>query len=427
MPVTFNVASHPANQWRGRQPNTAEDVLRACEPQSANCERVLESSLTSEELPNVTPSSNGFVYAVMDAWGGHYHLRIRPDDVWVAILNQLNFYINAHAEELRRYFVAHNGKRELKVAMTSEGFAGFARKMSLKIRDNVVDSTLVEWVLPDFTTTTLHDRAVCSIVMMASLKAYFSYGSGITCGIPSVTLEGERSDWEEIYRRLDRLYEVGDEPSVWAEMLRPILLRFICAFDGTPDQTFWEHVVHRNTEMCGQDDLSGWLTAFCVWDSKGRWMPGDIPSDIPTKPADQGASADVVENASSERGRTGLGTFVRKLLPSRKGRKRLEGTRKAALHLEPGTGSVMTTIPGSYGDRQYTLDDISYFTIPRSEVPAGYCEVDVTLYHDEHKTHCTMIAGHFAMSVSSKESGEKPDTLSPAPHWMIFEKKVHFE
>ncbi len=101
------------------------------------------------------------------------------------------FSINAHAEELRRYFVAHDGKRELKVAMTSEGFAGFARKMSLKIRDNVrapnqvpdefssssglrsqvVDSTLVEWVLPDFTTTTLHDRAVCSIVMMASLKA----------------------------------------------------------------------------------------------------------------------------------------------------------------------------------------------------------------------------------------------------------------
>lgn len=82
---------------------------------------------------------------------------------------------------------------------------------------------------------------------------------------------------------------------------------------------------------------------------------------------------------------------------------------------------------GSYGRRQYTLDDISYFTIPTFEVPAGYCEVDVTLYHDEDKTHCTMIAGHFTISVSAKESGGKLDTLSPAPHWMIFEKKVHLE
>ncbi|KAI0690414.1 hypothetical protein C8T65DRAFT_834403 [Cerioporus squamosus] len=391
MPVTFTVATHPAEQWWGTQRNTAYDILAvAC-----------------------GSHSNGFAHAVLNAWAGHFYLRIRPDDVWVAILNQLNFYINAHAEELRRYFVAHDGKRELKVTSTSGDFAAFARKMSLKIRENVVDSTLVEWVLPDFTTTTVHDRAVCSIVMMASLKQYFTYASGETCGIPSVTLEGEKSDWEEIYRRLGRLYELGDEPSVWAEMLRPILRRFIRAFD-------WR----SGREMCGQDDLSGWLTAFCVWDHKGQWKPRDMPDIIPTQPTKEPASNDIGENVPSARARTGLGRFVKTLLTSKEARKRLED--KSTPH-ESATGSVMATVPGSYRDRQYTLDGVSYFTIPTAEVPEGYCEVDVTLYHDEHKTHCTMVAGHFAISASPMESGGKPDTLSPAPHWVIFEKKVHLE
>lgn len=123
---------------------------------------------------------------------------------------------------------------------------------------------------------------------------------GDTCGIPSVTLEGERSDWEDIYRRLDRLYELGDEPSVWAEMLRPILRRFIRAFDGDPDLTFWDHVAHRASEYCGQDDLSGWLTAFCVWDTHGNWQPRRMPSVIPTKPPPETRVSAVAPRTTAE-------------------------------------------------------------------------------------------------------------------------------
>ena len=64
---------------------------------------------------------------------------------------------------------------------------------------------------------------------------YFEYDFGT----PSVTLDGEKSDWEEIFWRLDRLDDFGDEASAWADMLRPILRRFIVAFDGDPDVPFW--------------------------------------------------------------------------------------------------------------------------------------------------------------------------------------------
>lgn len=158
----------------------------------------------------------------------------------------------------------------------------------------MVDSTLAEWILPDFTTTTIKDSTICSVLMMSTLKAcailplcaftsrsnrsnrYFEYFMGITCGIPTVTLEGTKADWERIVKRLDRLYELGDEPSAWANMLYPILRRFVSAFDGKPDTAFWKHVVYRQEEYCGQDDLNGWLTAFCVWTNAGKWKAGPL-------------------------------------------------------------------------------------------------------------------------------------------------------
>lgn len=98
----------------------------------------------------------------------------------------------------------------------------------------------------------------------------------ITCGIPSITLEGTRDDWERVLKRIDRLYDLGDEPSAWANMLRPILGRFVSAFDGEPDVEFWKHVVYRDQPMCGRDDMSGWLTAFCVWSHEGTWKAGPL-------------------------------------------------------------------------------------------------------------------------------------------------------
>ncbi len=114
--------------------------------------------------------------------------------------------------------------------------------------------------------------------------SYFVYEGGITCGIPSVTLEGTKSDWEDIHRRLWRLYELGPEPSVWADMLRPILRRFVDAFDGKPDIEFWNHIAYRDDSICGQDNLSGWITAFCVWSSEGKWIPQEMPAQTPTPP-----------------------------------------------------------------------------------------------------------------------------------------------
>lgn len=86
--------------------------------------------------------------SAIQAYNRHYHLRIRPDDVWFAILTQLSFYINAHAEELRGKSVAHAGKKELVVTFhgnhQTDDYGIFAKRITQEIGKNIVDPDLRE-------------------------------------------------------------------------------------------------------------------------------------------------------------------------------------------------------------------------------------------------------------------------------------------
>ncbi|KAM5542914.1 hypothetical protein V8D89_003298 [Ganoderma adspersum] len=449
MPVTFKVASHPANVvhlQKGGVRNPETVLKQGCKVQGGKCKEMLQSSVGDGDLATIVPNSNGFVYAALEAYGSHHHLRIRPDDVWLAILVQLNFYINAHAEELRSHFVAHEGKKRLVIKTVgtrhSVNYAKLARTFTKLIHENVVDDTLVKWILPKFTTTTLKDTTVCSVVMMATLKEYFEYFICITCGIPSITLEGERSDWEEIHRRLWRLYDLGKEPAVWAEMLRPILRRFIAAFDGEPDASFWNHIMYRTDDLCGIDDLSGWITAFCVWSSKGKWMGGleSLPQDVPVKPdyvpiPPSPGSAPAPSPATKR-----LDKVIPKWLrrhskspmpkPREKSSEGAAAPENAVPETESSTsspssseGSVMVPRPQRYRSPEYTLDGVQFFEVPVSGIPPGYCEVDVTVDDNGDELSCVMVAGHVAFSGSAAPGSDQIDTVSPEAHWFIFEKK----
>ncbi len=97
---------------------TPEDLLRGCSfTEHGKCEHIIQSSFSDPDLSHlpVEASNNGFVDAAIGAYNGHRNLIIRPDDVWLAILTQFNLYVNAHPEELRHHFVAHEGQKELEI------------------------------------------------------------------------------------------------------------------------------------------------------------------------------------------------------------------------------------------------------------------------------------------------------------------------
>lgn len=282
MPVAVTTASHASRVWTAEKSKNVADLFKkASYSEFQESRQIIQSSFSDDQLQttHISPSSNGFVNAAFHAYSSHHHLTIRPEDVWFSILSQLNFYINAHAEELREYFVAHKGQKELTIYAAGDiktvNFGNLARHMTKEIQDNVKDPDLQAWIMPDFSTTTDSDRAVAAVMMMGAMQKYFSYGMCLTCGIPSVTLLGEREDWEKISNRLNKLSEFGDEPTTFAELLRPVLRNFVATFDAQPKPSaevldFWSKIADRRSGGSGPSYLSGWITAFCMWDEDGK-------------------------------------------------------------------------------------------------------------------------------------------------------------
>lgn len=229
------------------------------------------------ETANATeifPSADSFLRGAIQAWGEHLHLEIRPEEVWFTILTQLNFYMEANSEKVRHLFVKHDGQETIYVEDTS--WTAVLLRFKDEIQKRVLTPWLRDWIVPDFSTTRMDDVMTANIMMMGLMKAYFRYEGGIICGLPSVTLLGERADWEKLLARLDRLTEFGAEPEMYRERLTPIFKRFVQSFDE-PDsdeiRKFWSQIVFAAYDgFCGAKplELSGWITGFLFWGTEGR-------------------------------------------------------------------------------------------------------------------------------------------------------------
>jgi hypothetical protein len=280
MPVTFCPATYLAES-RDVKPVTAAQILQqACPNQFEQVNEIMQYSVGGRSGPadtlfKIVPNENSFVNTVMSAYNNHFALVIRPDDVWLAIISQFSFYVNANAELLRANFVAHEGKRELEIfGSHPPDFAALSRQMGELIHKNVVDPALREWILPNFSTTTETDTTIGSMLMMTTMKKYFDYKMSFLCGIPRVTLEGEREDWDLILRRLEKLKEYGLQTIAWYHLLFPVISRFVKAFDdpNSPENfDFWQRAACEESFGSGSSECSGWITAFCVFSAEGRW------------------------------------------------------------------------------------------------------------------------------------------------------------
>ncbi|CAG8891029.1 unnamed protein product [Penicillium egyptiacum] len=107
--------------------------------------------------------------------------------------------------------------------METVDFGEMAWRMAKLMEKHVVNPELRSWIMPAFSTTTTSDEVVAAILMVGSIQKYFSYQFTIRCGIPSVTLLGEREDWELMVPKLAQLAQLGDEPARFAQLLRPVL------------------------------------------------------------------------------------------------------------------------------------------------------------------------------------------------------------
>ena len=123
----------------------------------------------------------GLTGAILEAYSRHHGLVLKPDSFWQVILIQFGYYVNANAEALRDRLVDFQGQKILKIVMppnTLEGYnyADFVNQMvDDQISKNIKDPSLVEWLIPSFTTTSPDDRVTAGVSIMSALQTFFRY------------------------------------------------------------------------------------------------------------------------------------------------------------------------------------------------------------------------------------------------------------
>ncbi|KAH7114140.1 hypothetical protein B0J13DRAFT_460411 [Dactylonectria estremocensis] len=291
MPATVRPsrnAPRVIRKWEFARTDSRFQFTDMCPKEDLKAKCIIQSSFDTVPAANedIISSTNGFVLGVLKAYNHHHHLILRPDDVWLAILTQLSFFINRHAEALRGLFVAHDGQTDIAVlssaVLLKQDMGAMAKALAQAVGQNLRADSMHNWIIPDFTTTTDTDVVAASIVMAGAFRSYFNHKFMFYCGIPSVTLLGTHKDWSKLNELLDRILTltdgmpVGNQPSEelvrFHHLLAPVLGYMARTFDDATDSSivnFWARMAHESGGS-GVHYISGWLTAFCFWDSEGK-------------------------------------------------------------------------------------------------------------------------------------------------------------
>jgi len=218
---------------------------------------------------------NGFLRAAHISFDNHLPLTLSPDDIWTAIAHGFAAHVNNHAEELRKQFVSHEGKKRINIRRDEfikgspdndwmGGFAEFSDKIGEcigKKKDLLVSS---------FSTTGVIEKATSEIVLMDTMKRYIDYWCITKCGIPEITLLGTVEDWEQICERALALSEFKCEE--WIGALIVVLDEFVKAAKGNVNKSFWQRFYKLN-DSSGGPYITGAINVFFPYIGKDASKP----------------------------------------------------------------------------------------------------------------------------------------------------------
>lgn len=236
---------------------------------------VLLSSSLEKDAQLISSSTHPVIGAAYLSYAGHRPLVLSPDMIWLCIAQGLSLHIKENSEELRHLFVDHQGQMNLDIerevyhpksrAFWEGIFPDFSKAIAKNTKGAVYDL-----VSPQFSTTTIVEKAAFEVTLMDAMSPYFTYSVSITCGIPSITLEGSYKDWLAIENRIKKLKEYGLD--WWSDDLETIIKEFKLASQGKENRKFWKDifVVHQKDIVCGTAPyFEGWLFKLFPYLKKG--------------------------------------------------------------------------------------------------------------------------------------------------------------
>ncbi len=243
---------------------------------------------------------HAFIGAAQVAFSRHLPLVLRPDDVWLLIVQGLAQHVQLDPEGLRSRLVKHEGQIDLVVirdefvrGSSDNDWAGVFPEFGSQIKSHV--GKRHDLIVGEFSTTEELDRVVGNLALMDVMQAFFKYTVLTRCGIPEITLLGTADDWRSVRERAMVLSEF--DLCWWTEAMEPALSAFVSAAEGNPDREYWQSFYKRE-EKSGGPYVSGWINTLfpyvrgpdkksppqrnshaLEWDSKG-WASGPNSDDF---------------------------------------------------------------------------------------------------------------------------------------------------
>ena len=220
------------------------------------------------------PLLNGFFQAHIN----HYPIRIKPDDIWLLIVQAFSNHVNANSEELRHYFVDFDGKKTLKVIYDIDP-KGVNKKIledfSIQINkqmEEYLGKEIMENLTPNFTTTDYDSIIISRLSIMGAFKKYFEYKmSCITCGNPYIVLEGTAEDYKTIINKAKSLRKYKFE--WYIDRIIPLIQKMVEAKEGNIDIEHFKNIIHERTYAHVYTTsiyLSGWILQFFAYQKEGN-------------------------------------------------------------------------------------------------------------------------------------------------------------
>lgn len=225
---------------------------------------------------------NGFLYA----YNNHLPLKLRPDDIKLAIQSVISVCVNNNSEKFRSLFVSHEGK--MKISVQNETFDPnfFCTVFADAMKNNIKDPVFVDKFTGRFSTTTPLIQTVSNMMLMNTLKEYFSFEMILCCGIPNVILCGSQEDWkalEDAYNYFKTFFR-GTELDKWFTHFDTIMdmfleMRMLATSGSVPAPShikeLWKRVISYVPQGSGGDRiLGGWIRLLIPYTSKNKLIRG---------------------------------------------------------------------------------------------------------------------------------------------------------
>jgi hypothetical protein len=227
-------------------------------------------------------SCNGFVNTFLAAYNSHKPLRLRPDDINLALQLIWSICLNNNAEKFRSEFVNHQGKMELQVESRVFDSNFFCQQFANLMKQNVKNPEFIEFFTKEFTTTTQLIKTVTNQVLMNTLKEYFSCSMILGCGISKVIMEGTKEDWNKLSESYEyfKTFFANTELGLWFVhfdvIMKNLILMRNLQDSGEVEATnelkeFWIRVIcYVPQGSGGQTILGGWVRLLTPYSSTNK-------------------------------------------------------------------------------------------------------------------------------------------------------------